>query len=97
MPYAWDELERQLEAYRAALPSGRTGRVVVRVNHPVTEQLVPAEERTPLAGSVEQVVEDVARAMELGVDEVMRDLTQAEVPYETQLRIIEALPTARPS
>ena len=35
--------------------------------------------------------------LEAGVDEVMWDLTQAEVPYDVQLTLLDQLITARPA
>jgi phosphoenolpyruvate carboxylase len=69
----------------------------VRVNNPVTEAPLDEADRGPLSGSVDQIKRDLLRVAELGVDEVMWDLTQAEVPYHVQLTLLDQLITARPA
>lgn len=93
----WESLEHQLATFRAAVPAGgRRGPVVVRVNNPVTQAPLDEPARGPLSGSTDQIRRDLLRAAELGVDEVMWDLTQAEVPYDVQLTLLDQLITARP-
>ena len=94
----WKSLEHQLATFRAAVPAGESpGPIVVRVNNPVTEAPLEEAGRGPLSGSVDQITRDLLRAAELGVDEVMWDLTQAEVPYDVQLTLLDQLITARPA
>jgi probable F420-dependent oxidoreductase len=98
----WKSLEHQLATFRAALPAGGrpgdvTGTIVVRVINPVTAAALDDTTRGPLSGSVDQIKRDLLRAAELGVDEVMWDLTQAEIPYDVQLKLLDQLITARPA
>jgi probable F420-dependent oxidoreductase len=94
----WKSFEHQLATFRAAVPAGESpGPIVVRVNNPVTEAPLGEADRGPLSGSVDQIKRDLLRAAELGVDEVMWDLTQAEVPYDVQLTLLDQLITARPA
>jgi probable F420-dependent oxidoreductase len=94
----WKSFEQQLATFRAAVPAGgRPGPIVVRVNNPVTQAPLDDAGRGPLSGSVEQIRSDLLRAAELGVDEVMWDLTQAGVPYDVQLTLLDQLITARPA
>jgi probable F420-dependent oxidoreductase len=98
MPFEWDQFEEQLQAYRDNFPTGRPpARIVVRSVHAITEAPIDAEGRPPLSGSVEQIARDLRRVADLGVDEVMWDLTMAEVPLDTQLRLIGPLSAARPN
>ena len=78
-------------------PVSSPGPIVVRVNNPVTEAPLDEADRAPLSGSVDQIKRDLLRVAELGVDEVMWDLTQAEVPYNVQLTLLDQLITARPA
>jgi probable F420-dependent oxidoreductase len=94
----WESLEHQIATFRAAVPAGsRPGPIVARVNNPVTQAPIDDADRAPLSGSVDQIRRDLLRAAELGVDEVMWDLTQAEVPYDVQLTLLDQLITARPA
>ena len=94
----WKSFEQQLASFRAAVPAGESpGPIVVRVNNPVTEAPLDEADRGPLSGSVDQIKRDLLRVAELGVDEVMWDLTQAEVPYNVQLTLLDQLITARPA
>jgi probable F420-dependent oxidoreductase len=94
----WKTLEHQLATFRAAVPAGGSrGPIVVRVNNPVTQAPLDEAGRGPLSGSVDQIRRDLLRAAKLGVDEVMWDLTQAEVPYDVQLTLLDQLITARPA
>jgi probable F420-dependent oxidoreductase len=94
----WKSFEQQLATFRAAVPAGgRPGPIVVRVNNPVTQAPIDDAGRAPLSGSVEQIRSDLLRAAELGVDEVMWDLTQAGVPYDVQLTLLDLLITTRPA
>ena len=94
----WKSFEHQLATFRAAVPAGESpGPIVVRVNNPVTEAPLDDAGRAPLSGSVDQIRRDLLRVAELGVDEVMWDLTQAEVPYNVQLTLLDQLITARPA
>jgi alkanesulfonate monooxygenase SsuD/methylene tetrahydromethanopterin reductase-like flavin-dependent oxidoreductase (luciferase family) len=98
MPHEWHQFEQQLAVYRNALPeTAGSGRIVARVNNPVTEHPIAETGRAPFAGSPEQVGRDLLRAAELGIDEVMWDLTQANVPYGLQMRRLEPLAATRPS
>lgn len=93
----WKTFEHQLALFRAAAPTGgQPGPIVARVNNPVTETAIEDAGRGPMSGSVEQVKDDLHRAVELGIEHVMWDLTAAHVPYETQLRLMEPLIAARP-
>jgi hypothetical protein len=93
----WKSFEHQLATFRAAVPAGgQPGPIVVRVNSPVTEEPLDDADRGPLSGSVDQIRRDLLRAAELGVDEVMWDLSQAEIPYDVQLSLLDRLSTARP-
>jgi alkanesulfonate monooxygenase SsuD/methylene tetrahydromethanopterin reductase-like flavin-dependent oxidoreductase (luciferase family) len=75
----WDSFTTQLRIYQEA--AGATpGPVVVRVNGPVTAEPL-GDRRTPLTGSVGEVRDDLARAEELGVDEVFWDQTESNVPH----------------
>ena len=94
----WKSFEQQLATFRAAVPAGESpGPIVVRVNNPVTQAPLDEADRAPLSGSVDQIKRDLLRVAELGVDEVMWDLTQAEVPYNVQLTLLDQLITARPA
>jgi probable F420-dependent oxidoreductase len=94
----WKSFEHQLASFRAAVPAGENpGPIVVRVNNPVTQAPLDEADRGPLSGSVDQIKRDLLRVAELGVDEVMWDLTQAEVPYHVQLTLLDQLITARPA
>ncbi|MCW2653511.1 MAG: hypothetical protein QOE41_3025 [Mycobacterium sp.] len=94
----WKTLEHQLATFRAAVPAGgRPGPIVARVNSPVSQAPLDDADRAPLSGSGDQIRRDLLRAAELGVDEVMWDLTQAEVPYDVQLTLLDQLITARPA
>ena len=42
-------------------------------------------------GAPEQIRDDLQRLQSLGVEGVMWDLTQAEVPFNTQFRLLERL------
>jgi probable F420-dependent oxidoreductase len=97
MPQEWTQFEQQLTVYRNALPAtAGPGRVVARVNNAVTEIPIAEAGRAPFAGSTDQIEKDLLRAADLGVDEVMWDLTQAKVPYDVQLRLLEPLAAIRP-
>ena len=92
----WKSFEHQLATFHAAVPAGESpGPIVVRVNNPVTQAPLEEAGRAPLSGSVDQIRRDLLRVAELGVDEVMWDLTQAEVPYNVQLTLLDQLITAR--
>ena len=91
-------VQQEARSIRAAVPAGESpGPIVVRVNNPVTEAPLDEADRAPLSGSVDQIKRDLLRVAELGVDEVMWDLTQAEVPYNVQLTLLDQLITARPA
>jgi probable F420-dependent oxidoreductase len=93
----WKTFEHQLATFRAAVPAGACpGPIVVRVASPVTEAPLDDADRAPLSGSVDQIKRDLLRAAELGVDEVMWDLTQAEIPYDVQLTLLDQLISIRP-
>jgi hypothetical protein len=47
--------------------------------------------RKPLSGAPEQIHDDLQRLESLRVEGMMWDLTQAEVPFETQFRLLERL------
>ncbi|MGH3644965.1 MAG: TIGR03619 family F420-dependent LLM class oxidoreductase [Mycobacterium sp.] len=97
MPQEWRQFEQQVIAYRCALPEAAgPGRIVARVNNAVTEVPIPELGRPPFAGSPDQVGRDLLRAVDLGIDEVMWDLTQAQVPYDVQMRLLEPLVALRP-
>jgi probable F420-dependent oxidoreductase len=94
----WKSFEQQLASFRAAVRAGESpGPIVVRVNNPVTANPLDEADRGPLSGSVDQIKRDLLRVAELGVDEVMWDLTQADVPYHVQLTLLDQLITARPA
>ncbi|NIK58885.1 TIGR03619 family F420-dependent LLM class oxidoreductase [Kribbella shirazensis] len=69
----WEMFEGSVAAFRdAAAKAGHDAAslpVVVRVNGEVTAS--PVDDRQPLTGSVEQVVEDLARVARSGVDHVL--------------------------
>jgi probable F420-dependent oxidoreductase len=95
--FDWASLEQQIAIFHAAVPvGGQVGPIVVRVNGAVTEGPLDEADRGPLSGSVEQIGRDLARAAELGVDEVFWDFVQAGMPYQAQLGILDRLITARP-
>lgn len=87
----WTALETLLRHFRAAArDAGQVaGPVIVRSNDPVTE--MPVADRKPLSGAPEQIHDDLQRLESLRVEGVMWDLTQAEVPFETQFRLLERL------
>ena len=89
--FDWTELETLLRHFRtAASDAGQSaGPVIVRINDPVTE--TPVADRKPLSGAPEQIRDDLQRLQSLGVEGVMWDLTQAEVPFNTQFRLLERL------
>jgi probable F420-dependent oxidoreductase len=92
----WETFEHQLAVFRAAAPAGRApGPIVVRVINPITETSIDDAERKPLSGSVDQIKDDLHRAVELGIEHIMWDLNQC-VPYETLLRLLEPLIVVRP-
>jgi probable F420-dependent oxidoreductase len=68
------DLENIVTAFRTAAREADRDpevlKVVVRANNPVTARPVAEEKRAFLSGSVEQVVQDLRRAEDLGVDEV---------------------------
>jgi probable F420-dependent oxidoreductase len=98
MPFEWGDFEEQLRVYRDNYPADQPpARIVVRVNHAVTEEPVDEHDRPPLSGSIDQVARDLQRVADLGVEEVMWDLTLAQVPLDTQLRLMEPLLDARPA
>lgn len=85
----WDSFTTQLRVYQEA--AGATpGPVVVRVNGRVTAEPL-GDRRTPLTGSVEEVRADVARAAELGVDEVFWDHIAANVPHPGLLDALNSI------
>ena len=63
----------------------------------MTEAPLDDPGRGPLSGCVDQIKRDLLGVAELRVDEVMWDLTQAEIPYDVQLKILDRLVTARPA
>ena len=98
MPFEWGDFEEQLRVYRDNYPADQPpARIVVRVNHAVTEEPVDEHDRPPLSGSIDQVARDLQRVADLGIEEVMWDLTLAQVPLDTQLRLMEPLLDARPA
>jgi probable F420-dependent oxidoreductase len=90
---AWEQLDATVSTFRrAAQEAGRDPQslpVVVRVNGSITAR--PRVERTPLTGSVEQVLEDLARVRALGATHV---LWAMRTPPDEQLAAMEEL-TAR--
>jgi alkanesulfonate monooxygenase SsuD/methylene tetrahydromethanopterin reductase-like flavin-dependent oxidoreductase (luciferase family) len=89
----WDPFATQLRAYREAAGAA-PGPVVVRVNGPVTAEPL-GDGRTPLTGSVEEVRDDLARAAELGVDQVFWDLIAANVPHSGLLDALNSIADLR--
>jgi hypothetical protein len=64
------------------------------VNGPVTAEPL-GDGRIPLTGSVEEVRDDVARAAELGVDEVFWDYIAANVPHRGLLDALNSIADLR--
>jgi hypothetical protein len=64
------------------------------VNGPVTAEPL-GDGRIPLTGSVEEVRDDVARAAELGVDEVFWDHIAANVPHRGLLDALNSIADLR--
>ncbi|MEV5751096.1 TIGR03619 family F420-dependent LLM class oxidoreductase [Actinoallomurus sp. NPDC052308] len=90
---AWEQLEETVSVFRRA--AERAGRdpeslpIVVRVNGSITAK--PRAGRTPLTGSVEQVLDDLPRVRALGAAHV---LWAMRTPPDEQLAVLEEL-TAR--
>jgi probable F420-dependent oxidoreductase len=89
----WDAFEQGMAAWRAA--EREAGReegslpVVVRVNGSLHDK--PLDEREPLAGSPEQVAEDLPRLAAYGVDEVFWSMDYDPVEPNAQLTLMEQL------
>ena len=75
----WDLFTELVKVHQEAA-GGTPGPVVVRVNGAVTAEPLGGG-RAPLSGSVEEVREDLARAADLGIDEVFWDLIGGHVPH----------------
>ncbi|MFL6051725.1 MAG: TIGR03619 family F420-dependent LLM class oxidoreductase [Actinoallomurus sp.] len=93
---SWEQLDDAVSTFRRA--AERAGQdpeslpIVVRVNGSITAK--PVEERAPLTGSVEQVLEDLARARALGAAHV---LWAMRTPPDEQLAVMEDLLARAPA
>lgn len=88
--FDWDMTSGMLDAYRKALqaPEGQPpAPIVVQVNGAITEQA--QDERMPLTGSLDQVIEDLTRLEALGVRHVIWNALDADTGE--QLGHLEAL------
>jgi probable F420-dependent oxidoreductase len=82
---SWDAALEQAGAYRAA---GGTGPIVFRAG----PMLADAEHRTPPTTWTEpSVLDDLARAADQGISQVVWDLTIVDTPIPDQLRALERL------
>ncbi|MEV0398821.1 TIGR03619 family F420-dependent LLM class oxidoreductase [Actinoallomurus sp. NPDC050550] len=93
---SWEQLDETVAGFRrAAEQAGRDPAslpVVVRVNGSVTAK--PLEERAPLTGSVDQVLEDLPRVRSLGAAHV---LWAMRTHPDAQLAVMEELLARAPS
>jgi alkanesulfonate monooxygenase SsuD/methylene tetrahydromethanopterin reductase-like flavin-dependent oxidoreductase (luciferase family) len=91
---SWEALEAAVGAFRqAARAEGHdpaTLPLVVRANTSISAE-VAEDERPPLGGSPEQVVQDLGRLRELEVDELFFDMNRFSMPVEEQFRAVERL------
>ncbi len=94
----WESLERGLRFFgQVADEAGRPHLPIhLRAHTLVTERpLDDTPDRIPLSGSIDQIVEDLARLETLGVDDICLNQTQRGVPFDEQLdaavRVQEAL------
>ncbi|GAA4609799.1 LLM class F420-dependent oxidoreductase [Actinoallomurus liliacearum] len=93
---AWEQLEETVSVFRRA--AERAGRdpeslpIVVRVNGSITAK--PRAGRTPLTGSVEQVLDDLPRVRALGAAHV---LWAMRTPPDEQLAVLEQLTARAPT
>jgi probable F420-dependent oxidoreductase len=94
---SWEALEAAVGAFReAARAEGHdpaTLPVVVRANTAVGAE-VAEDGRPPLAGSPEQVAEDLKRLREMEVDELFFDMNRFSIPVEEQFQALERLRAA---
>jgi probable F420-dependent oxidoreductase len=94
----WESLERGLRFFgQAADEAGRPHLPIhLRAHTLVTEKPIDGpDDRIPLSGSVEQIVDDLDRLEKLGVGDICLNQTQRGVPFDEQLdaavRVQEAL------
>jgi probable F420-dependent oxidoreductase len=91
---SWEALEAAVgvfrEAAHAAGHDAATLPVVVRSNTAVGAEVADGE-RPPLAGSPEQVVEDLERLREMQIEELFFDMNRFSIPVEEQFRALERL------
>jgi probable F420-dependent oxidoreductase len=94
---SWEALEAAVGAFRqAAHAAGHdpaTLPVVVRANTAVGAE-VAGGERPPLAGSPEQVAEDLKLLRKMQVDELFFDMNRFSIPVEEQFQALERLRAA---
>jgi alkanesulfonate monooxygenase SsuD/methylene tetrahydromethanopterin reductase-like flavin-dependent oxidoreductase (luciferase family) len=88
-----DAFKQMLAGYRQLVAAaGRDPRqqlIVVRANAKVTD--TPLEQRAPLNGSLDQVLDDLRWLRDLDVSTVFFDMNMQHVPIDDQLRHLEAL------
>jgi alkanesulfonate monooxygenase SsuD/methylene tetrahydromethanopterin reductase-like flavin-dependent oxidoreductase (luciferase family) len=84
----WDTTAGEIDWYRGA---GGTGTIVLRVN---PERIAAAEPASPFTGSMQSVVNDLARAAAAGVNEVIWDAGMAGLEPRSHVGALEALATA---
>jgi probable F420-dependent oxidoreductase len=88
-----DAFKQMLDGYRKLVAdAGRDPKrqwVVIRANREITD--APLEQRGPLNGSVEQVLDDLRWLRALDVHTVFFDMNQAHIPIDKQLGTIEQL------
>ncbi len=100
IPADWESFDQAVARFRRTAQSARQGPnglpIVVRTNTTVSAQPAP-DLRPPLSGSHEQVVEDLVRLRDFGVDEVFFDMNRFSTPIREQFRLLDRLRAATPS
>jgi alkanesulfonate monooxygenase SsuD/methylene tetrahydromethanopterin reductase-like flavin-dependent oxidoreductase (luciferase family) len=97
IPTDWESFLRTVTRFRHAAqaadrdPAGLP--IVVRTNTTVTEGMAP-DPRPPLAGSHDQVADDLRRLRDLGVTEVFFDMNRFSLSLREQFRILDRLRAA---
>ncbi len=94
IPTEWAAFERTVTLFRTVARAAHRDpdrlAIVVRTNTTIDPAPAP-EPRAPLAGSHEQVVEDLRRLRALGVTEVFFDMNRFGLPVDEQFRRLERL------